>query len=1112
MKETPQDPSPDVPPVKPEGEVLLTVRSAEWGDGVGVNLNGAPLALYYERDGKCYKPDIKAEPTDQAGVYRFVKPSEIGEPDRWWAVAPYSKRLYGVNSAGSAMTLRLGPVQFPEASSWDPHSDYLISKPFTIADGKGEVEAFKRMFAPLCLSVRGLPEDAKIYNLTLSLSQQPSKYAALTGFYYLLLSDTYEQTKVSNVDQSSMGNAVSVAYSEGLADKNGSWPVWLMVNPITIKGEGSLTVSLSTQEMTYTRTMEMPSTLVLDPESVNVIDFDMSAPGTSARISVTQDFTSQTLGGTKVLTASNGSSLEWVTTTPREFNDSDDGGSGIKGALMLNGDSFTFPTIDGMRIIGARVFAHPCSRSRSDIDVSLTVDGTDRYSFNLASQQSSESLAWSGGVVDINLPEGKTSLSGLVVTAPAQLHLISSITLFTARDSYTPTPEDLAVDRSLFHLLDLDYPPFADIRSLYETGRYKMAADALLAYYKARPGIVNPEVTLPVASVADAVQNEALSALPSNGYRFAVHSGQYYESYADGRYLYYSFADGHGGINWEYEMPNSGTQCFQKHWHNWFLPMAKMFRFTGDESWFENWKAQYSDWMGRYPCPPTETTYTRSYGYNSWYPLSLATRIESQAQLFEYFISAEGFDFQWLTTFLKAFHETVEYSRAHLYYEEGSNIRFAQYKSHCLAGVLFPEFKKAVQWMSEGATTVSNYFNTAFATDGVLVELDANYHSGEVMNFIKVYQAYQQNGKNGYLASNYLDKLYNACRFLADYCYPDGRWECFNDTRLQTANVTRQWMETLSALYPYDNKFLYLATRGTSGTKPTESLCEYRTSGYYMFHSDWSTAGMMLIYKNNYNPNNMWHAQRDNGTVGLCRNGRIFLPDTGSYTYGDGEGGSLDRARTEHQATRNHNTLTCELANIGTGNSKGRYLASSSSGTLSYVVAENDSYEGLTHRRTVWMVNRSFYVIADAAYGTCSGKTLNLSWHLCRDNAGSMGADVVEIEDDLAHYAYGAYTRFTNGNNLLVKTFSETQDGFSGQNGLSWCSENFGTRYQRKFYRVNVTKASASTPVRFITVLYPCATPTAVSLSASFMGDFSTNGEAVKVTVNGTTYNLSYSL
>lgn len=34
----------------------------------------------------------------------------------------------------------------------------------------------------------------------------------------------------------------------------------------------------------------------------------------------------------------------------------------------------------------------------------------------------------------------------------------------------------------------------------------------------------------------------------------------------------------------------------------------------------------------------------------------------------------------------------------------------------------------------------------------------------------------------------------------------------------------------------------------------------------------------------------------------------------------------------------------------------------------------NPSYEGLTHRRTVWFVDRQFFVIADEASGTAEGE------------------------------------------------------------------------------------------------------------------------------------------
>lgn len=1116
VKEKPE--VPEVPVVPGDEEVRLIVNDAVWSPdtdnrsaytpGEGVHLTWTEmLTLFYKTD-RLIKADIKASPSAQQGIYSFTMPEAAAEAEGWYGIMPYSKGLVNLNSQGTSSSIRLGPVQFPEANSFDPLCDFLAAKPFTVEGTSGhktaEIKAFKRLFAPLCLAVEGLPAGAKIYTLTLSLSQAPSKYSSLTGLYYTLLNTDYESTGVTNVDQSSMGNAISAEYANGLSAVDGVWPVWFIVNPLTIAAGGNMTVSLSTQDRTYTRTVALTEANTISSEQLNRITFNISGAGHSSSASVTQDFTSQTLGGTKTLTASDGSSLEWVTTTTREYRSSDDGDSGIKGAMMLNGNSFTFPTIEGKNITGARIFIHPSSRSKNGLDIALTVDGTDKYPYNLASSTVSESLAYKGGALDITLPAGKNSLAGLTVTAQTQLHLISAITLFVEDDSYTPTAEDLAVDQTLFNLMDLDYPPLASVRTLYEAGRYKMAADALLDYFKNRSGVVNPEVSLPVSSLAANLQRIANDALPGNGYRFAVHAGYFYESYSGGVYTYYSFDDGNGGIDWEFEAPGVGTEFYQKHWHYWFLPLAQMYRYTGDEKYFNAWKAQYSDWLTHYPCPSTgEYTYNRSYGYRSWSQLSMATRIEYQTQIFEYFISSDGFDFEWLTTFLKAFHETVEYSRTVPYPVEYSNHRFAQYKGHCLAGLLFPEFKDADTWLPEAAGSVSNYFSTAFLDDGCLVELDASYHTGEVDQFLRIYRAALLNGKQDILGSDYLDKLLPSCAFVADYCYPDATWEWFNDTKAQTPSVVRRWMNSYAAVYPDNQKFKWIGSAGAQGTQPTESLSQYKTSGYYMFRSGWTSNDMMLIYKNNDNPQDMWHAHRDNGTVGLWVKGRHFLPAPGPYTYGDETGGSLDQIRAEHQAARNHNTVTRELADIAAGRSRGTWLKSYSGNGVDCVVAQNASYSDLTHRRAVWMVGKQFYVIADAAYGSCADKTLNISWHLCKDN--------VVVDKDNANVACGAHTTFSDGNNLFMKTFANTVSGFESVEGTSYCSEKIGERYLRKFYRINVRKASASATPRFITVIVPCSNASSVSVSASFNGSFSTNSESVSVTVNGQNYNLSAS-
>ncbi|MBR1869824.1 MAG: heparinase II/III family protein [Bacteroidales bacterium] len=682
-------------------------------------------------------------------------------------------------------------------------------------------------------------------------------------------------------------------------------------------------------------------------------------------------------------------------------------------------------------------------------------------------------------------------------------------------ETYTPTEEDLAVDRTLFGMLNWNYEPLKEVKALYDAKKYKQASEALLYHFKTRKDVVNPEVSLPVLSITNAGLQMAYDALKENGYRFCVHAGYFYESFAGGIYKYYSFQNPDGSINWEFVAPDSGTEFYQKHWHYWFYWFAQAYSYTKDEKYFNAWKDQYSDWMEKYPCPSSgKRTYTNKvgdYGYKSWSELSMATRIDRQAQLFEYFIPAAGFDFNWLTKFLTAYSETVEYSLKHLYYAEDSNIRFAQYKSHCLAGCFFPELSKSTEWISAGAKSVGDYFNISVLEDGCLNELDMGYHSGEVENYRLVYNAARANGKLGRFPADYLSKLRKSCEILADYIYPNFQWECFNDTKQQTKSVTQRWMRYFAEMFPDDQKFLWLSTDGAKGTKPEQTLCEYRTSGYYMFYSDWAQKGMMLIYKNNYNPADKWHAHRDNGNIGLCNKGRLFLPGSGSYTYGDGTGGTLDTDRALHQATRNHNTVTKGLADIPKANSKGRYLTSYSRDGVDCVVAENQSYPDLTHRRAVWMVDKSFYVIADAAYGSSSGSTVNLSWHLCRDT-GSLGENAVVIDDDSSHMGYGAHTVFTDGNNMVFKSFSDTSAGFKGESGSSWYSEQIGQRQSRKYYRINVTKASASSTPRFITVIHPCSNASSLSIDASFNGAFNASGESLTVTVNGKTYNLSYTL
>jgi len=679
------------------------------------------------------------------------------------------------------------------------------------------------------------------------------------------------------------------------------------------------------------------------------------------------------------------------------------------------------------------------------------------------------------------------------------------------KEEYQPTTEDLAVNRNLFEILNLDYAPLAKVKSLYSEKRYKAAADSLLSYFKGDRGIVNTEYVANLKNINDTEWGIANQALPENGYRFSVHFGQMYEKYENGVYTYWSFDDGTGKINWE-TMPSSmGREFYQKHMHAWFVYLARAYKVSGDEKYFKAWKQQYSDWMEKYPCPSTgKVTYdandATSYGWQSWHQNSIATRLTNQPTVFEYFISSPGFDFAWLTTFLCSVSEALEYSTTHLHPAEDTNYRFSQFKSHCIATLMFPELKKSSSWLKDNATLLSDYAKKTLNEDGPLNELCPSYHIGEVNGYRTVYNDARANGKLGYFPSDYLDRIHNAASFSTDYYYPDYSWESMCECQASSRANTLKFLKYFSEMFPDDNKMLYLSTERKSGKAPDKFQFEYRTSGYYMMRTDWTESAAMLVYKNTYNPKNFTHCHFDNGTLSICVKGRRFLPDPGNYTYGDKLGGELDAAKDEMRKASNHNTLTKSYGNILSGYAKGQYITSGEN----YVVAQNQSYADLTHRRSVWMVDRKFFVIVDDAFGSASGCEVNLSWHFCRDS-GSKGVDVVVPDDGKASGWYGAHTTFTDGNNLLLRSFTNAE--FTPETGLSYTSDVVLSREQRKYVRLNAKKTNGSSVTRFITVLYPCSDPASVNVSAQFTDSgFSQSGESLKVTINGTEYKLSYSI
>ena len=721
--------------------------------------------------------------------------------------------------------------------------------------------------------------------------------------------------------------------------------------------------------------------------------------------------------------------------------------------------------------------------------------------------------------------------------------------------------ENGEVNPRLGEVMNLDYPGLEKVKEAWNAGDYYQAAWHLREYYRERTNVRNPLVDLITTSISDSDLNIADQATKESGYRFYVKNYQEVTDPVTGLARYWSFSDGKGGINWEFVPDGLTEQQFliQKHRHQWMEPQARAYWVTRDEKYILAWIDVYSDWLQTYPCPGG-TIPASNPVRDMWTDLQATSRTMDQINMLQYFIRSENFTPQWLSTVLVAFHDCVESIRANYYHTFTSNHRLFEVQAVFYAGVMMPEFAKAPEWEREATSDLLNELEVQFLEDGMQNELDPSYHLAVFNIFHDIYSVAQANGRLSSLPSDFMETLRKPAEFARDIMFPDYSVEKFNDTRVVASSYLVRNFKEFAEMFPQDKSFEWLATKGKSGTQPDYLMAAYPASGWYMFRSGWTSASTMLVLKNNYNPNNWWHCQPDNCHIGLYRNGRRFLPDAGVFSYG---GSAADNAvRDSFRATSSHNTLTRSGATIADGRMLGECLlygeavlqqitsvgaaASATqmamaskaydSGTIfrnsasgnrasgngtafcsgasvcDAAVVQNPSYTDLTHRRSVFFVNREFFVIVDEGFGSGSGFPVELSFHLC-DPLESVTTDSYQSG------IYGAHTTFADGNNMLFKTFCETTTGFKTETGSSKQSDAIGVSVDRKYYRVSTTKPSGAAS-RYITVIHPLGAASAFQgltdgISAMFLDQSPADAPTsmkCQVTVSGKTFVMGYDL
>ncbi len=318
---------------------------------------------------------------DGKGGYTFSHDAAEGSTYNYWFVLPYTSRI-DTNDDANAHTFWLHPTQFPTEDSFDSNMDALVAQAQYGVAAKTSVSdvKFRRLFSHLELKLsdgKSVLGSEKIHAVTFALGTTATKSSALTGIVYPSHSDEYNDAANT---METPGNAVTAHYPAGLAkNSDGTYHIWYVVNPVAVAANTEITVTVTADTKTITRTVALSEAREIMKGKINLIEFDITGAGYTTQESAYYDFT--------VSDKANLSS-DWEAGSAVSVK-SDDTGSSYSNSFYLKAKdtsaSLLYTVPSGKTLTGIKMYIHPKSaNSKTGVDFYCNSTCISTFALNYA--------------------------------------------------------------------------------------------------------------------------------------------------------------------------------------------------------------------------------------------------------------------------------------------------------------------------------------------------------------------------------------------------------------------------------------------------------------------------------------------------------------------------------------------------------------------------------------------------------------------------------------------------------------------------------------------------------------------------------------------------------
>lgn len=571
--------------------------------------------------------------------------------------------------------------------------------------------------------------------------------------------------------------------------------------------------------------------------------------------------------------------------------------------------------------------------------------------------------------------------------------------------------------------LDLSLPGLEAVQAAADQGNADEAFELLLAYYRMKFPHEPIDGDVDTSEADDAI-NHVLQWGP------------------------YEKADYGEDIDWAWDPRGDIEWVAAVYRFYWAAPLARAFRATGDQKYAKGFVDLTTDWINKHKLEDRKRihpVYTDWKGY-VWLDIQTGIRATNICLAFKQLVHGEAFNGQFLKLLLASLYdhqvktEKIPMGIVHnkAIFEQRGFINIAHH---------FNEFAESRGWLELALERARENFLLQTTPDGVQREWSYPYHNGVLRDAIEI--------KERMAAADipFPDDLWERIHRMFDYTFwaatPDLGAPMFGDSSrpIQESDDRSTWPLYSSLIEGTelfgDPKYAARANLDRDAL-PDQKSFAFTDAGMYVMRNDWGPDQIHLGL--HCSPKAITgHDQPDNGTFELYAYGRWLMPDTGFYTYGhDLEG------RAWHRQTRVHQTLTLDGQDSG---EDGRHLLWQSDDRNDVLVVENGSYPDMVHRRTVWFVERTFFVILDEAIGNAKGQ-LDLHFQFAPGD--------VTFDKNGAR----AYTVFDDAN-VVVNCACESSCEVVEEDG--WFAWAYGHRTPRKAMRFALKDAAPTYALTCVT-------------------------------------------